>query len=97
MQHRRDPLRREQPPLIVRDGNERHVGEFVKQHAVEGKIETAMQRGHRWRSQTADEREVKKIGVKMRDVEVAGAPADLLSRENRRFAPETPLDSSPCR
>jgi len=77
VQHGRDPLRRKHPPLIIGDGNERHLGEFVEQHAVEGKVETAMQRGHRWRSQAADEREVKKIRVKMRDVDVAGMPADL--------------------
>ena len=82
MKHGRNPARRQAPSLIVGDGDHRHVGEFLQQRPVEGKVEPAVQRRHRGRSQTAREREMKEIGVKVRDVEVAGAAADFLELQH---------------
>ena len=83
MVNRSHPLRlRQWASLRMRNGDNRHIGKPVIKGRQIGQIEPAVQCGYLSKRSATRQREVKVVDMEMNDVELVGAPKNLLQQEN---------------
>ena len=83
MVNRSHPLRlRQWASLRMRNGDNRHIGKPVIKGRQIGQIEPAVQCGYLSKRSATRQREVKVVDMEMNDVELVGAPKNLLQKED---------------